>query len=63
MNLSENSYSYVIDSIDKAKRADQPETSSKPCRESSLRFAFGRSTSKRDLDLTLTKIKSIIITQ
>jgi cysteine desulfurase len=54
MNLSENSYSYVIDALPNR---------GKECRESSLRFTFGRATTKAELSLTLKKIKSIIITQ
>jgi cysteine desulfurase len=52
MNLSENSYSYVIDAL--------PERG-KNCRESSLRFTFGRYTTKRELRLTLDKIRLILI--
>jgi cysteine desulfurase len=48
MNLSENSYSYVVDALGNG------------CRESSLRFTLGRATKKRDLDLTLKKFQSII---
>ncbi len=51
MNLSKDSYSYVIDALNK------------DCRESSLRFTFGRATSLREVELTLHKIQSIIITQ
>ncbi len=51
LNLSENSYSYVVDSLGKM---------GKLCRESSLRFSFGRGTTKRELNLTLSKIQSII---
>jgi cysteine sulfinate desulfinase/cysteine desulfurase-like protein len=48
MNLSENSYSYVVDALGKRGQA---------CRESSLRFTFGRLTTKQELNLTLKKIQ------
>ncbi|MBX4198274.1 cysteine desulfurase [Candidatus Parcubacteria bacterium] len=54
INLSEEPYSYVIDALGKSGRA---------CRSSSLRFTFGRATKKQDLNLTLLKIKTILITQ
>jgi cysteine desulfurase len=44
MNLSENSYSYVIEALEKARKNGQ-----KMCRESSLRFSLGRGTTKRRL--------------
>lgn len=54
MNLSENSYSYVVDAL--GPRGNE-------CRESSLRFTLGRTTTLKDLRLTLSKIQSIIISQ
>ncbi len=54
MNLSENSYSYVIEALGKSNGAG------KMCRESSLRFTFGRFTTKRECKLTLEKIRLII---
>jgi cysteine desulfurase len=54
MNLSENSYSYVVDAL--GPRGNE-------CRESSLRFTLGRTTTLKDLRLTLRKIQSIIISQ
>lgn len=59
MNLSENSYSYVIDELDKVRNKVKNEQ--KSCRESSLRFTFGRLTTKRELGLTLEKIRLIIL--
>jgi cysteine desulfurase len=53
MNLSENSYSYVVDALGEK---------GKQCRESSLRFTLGRATSKREVELTLKKFQSIINT-
>ncbi|MCC2630477.1 MAG: cysteine desulfurase NifS, cysteine desulfurase [Candidatus Paceibacter sp.] len=50
MNLSENSYSYVVEAINK------------DCRESSLRFSLGRATTKAEISLTLKKFQSIIKT-
>lgn len=58
MNLSEEPYSYVIDSLDKAR-----DKAPRNCRSSSLRFTFGRATKKKEIDLTLAVIKSILITQ
>jgi cysteine desulfurase len=52
LNLSENSFSYVIDALGKTGNG---------CRESSLRFTLGRSTTKKDLDLTLTKLRAIML--
>ncbi|MDQ3015047.1 MAG: cysteine desulfurase [bacterium] len=54
MNLSEEPYSYVIDAL---------RENGKKCRGSSLRFTFGRATKKKEIDLTLAVIKSILITQ
>jgi cysteine desulfurase len=54
INLSEESYSYVIDALG---------LHGKECRGSSLRFTLGRATTKREIDLTLRKINTIIITQ
>ena len=54
-NLSTATYSYVIEALD---QADQ--TESRDCKSSSIRFSFGRATTKRDLDLTLRAIRSII---
>jgi cysteine desulfurase len=53
LNLSEESYSYVVSALGKR---------GKDCRGSSLRFTMGRGTSKQDINLTLTAIKSILIT-
>jgi cysteine desulfurase len=51
MNLSENSYSYVIDAL--GERGEK-------CKESSLRFTFGPLTTKREIKLTLAKIRLIM---
>jgi cysteine desulfurase len=59
MNLAENSYSYVVEAIEKA-RAKEGEVHSS-CKESSLRFSLGRATKKKDLELTLQKIRTIIV--
>jgi cysteine desulfurase len=53
LNLSENSYSYVLNALGKRGKA---------CRESSLRFSFGRATTKAEIILTLKKIQSIMST-
>lgn len=47
-NLSTAAYSYVIEAI-------KPE-----CKNTSIRFSFGRQTSRRELDLTLRAMRSII---
>ncbi|MDQ3076679.1 MAG: cysteine desulfurase [bacterium] len=54
MNLSEESYSYVINALGERGRAS---------RSSSLRFTFGRKTTRKEIKLTLNKIRSILITQ
>ncbi len=54
MNLSEESYSYVVDALGKDGKA---------CRGSSLRFTMGRATTMKELDLTLKQLNTIIITQ
>jgi cysteine desulfurase len=54
MNLSEEPYSYVINALGEK---------GKSCRSSSLRFTFGRATKRKEIDLTLAKIKTILITQ
>ncbi len=54
MNLSEDSYSYVIEALGKE---------GKEYRGSSLRFTFGRTTTAKELDLTLKALTTIIITQ
>jgi cysteine desulfurase len=51
LNLGENSYSYVVDALGEQ---------GKNCRESSLRFTLGRPTTKRELELTLEKIRLIM---
>ena len=51
LNLSENSYSYVVNALGK---------NGIECRESSLRFTFGRATNLKEIKLTLKKIQSII---
>ncbi len=61
MNLSKDSYSYVIEALDKAH--ELAKKGKRDCKESSLRFTFGRSTSLKELSLTLAKIQTIIITQ
>jgi cysteine desulfurase len=60
MNLSEEPYSYVIDALDAARSKT---SRGRSCRSSSLRFTLGRATTLKEIDLTLTKIKSILITQ
>lgn len=50
INLSENSYSYVVDALGEKGKA---------CRESSLRFTFGRDTTKRDIKATIRLITNI----
>ncbi len=54
MNLSEESYSYVINALGERGKAT---------RSSSLRFTFGRNTTLREIKLALKKIRSILITQ
>jgi cysteine desulfurase len=54
MNLNENSYSYVVEALGQT---------GEKCRESSLRFTFGRATTQKEIELTLTHIQSIIIAQ
>ncbi len=51
INLSENSYSYVVDALG-------PE--GKACRESSLRFTFGRDTTKKHLKVVLKLLPTLI---
>ncbi len=54
INLTEESYSYVINALGERGRAS---------RSSSLRFTFGRKTTRKEIKLTLNKIRSILITQ
>jgi cysteine desulfurase len=51
INLSEEPYSYVIEAL--GPRGKQ-------CKGASLRFTLGQATKKKDLDLTLAQITSII---
>lgn len=53
-NLSDASRSYVIEALGEKGKA---------CASSSLRFTLGRSTTRKDIDLTAAKIKVIIIGQ
>ena len=61
LNLSETSYSYVIDALDNAPQ--QTPFSPRNCKSSALRFTLGRDTTKKDIDLTLRALTAIITTQ
>jgi cysteine desulfurase len=50
LNLSDDSYSYVVESLG---------SNGKQCRESSLRFTFGRTTTKKHIDVLLRSLKSL----
>jgi cysteine desulfurase len=60
-NLQTAAYSYVIEALEKAQEASTPLGASRSsCKSSSVRFSFGRHTSKRELELTLRILRSII---
>ncbi len=54
-NLSTATYSYVIEALETASLSVLND-----CKSSSIRFSFGRGTTRRDLDLTLIALRSII---
>ncbi len=51
MNLKEDSYSYVVDEIRPGRG----------CKGSSLRFSFGRSTRRRDIDICVKALRKVIL--
>lgn len=60
-NLSTAAYSYVIEALDTAAATDSSHQPAwRDCKSSSIRFSFGRRTTKKDLDLTLRALRSII---
>ncbi len=60
-NLADISYSYVIEALQNAESSKNSATEKNPnCKSSSLRFTMGRGTTKRQIDLTLQALRSII---
>lgn len=56
INLSEDSYSYVVEEINQAKNNTN-------CSKSSLRFSLGRNTTKKEIDYCLKALRDVILGQ